>query len=90
MQINGRRTTCETIMVDIDPEEVLTKLYRRSTPNGLDHINVNDGHWYRIDGHDYHKNEKLYSKDRAATEIELSEYEAYRIFIRLIRKLNSK
>lgn len=90
MQMNGTRTTRETITIDIDPREFLTKIYQRSIPSGLDHINTRDGHWYRVDGHDYHKNEELYEKDRAATEVELAEKESYHTLMRLLAKLGSK
>lgn len=90
MQVNGTRTTYETITVDIDPREFLTKIYERSIPSGLDHINTGDGHWYRVDGHDYHKNEELYAKDRAATDLELAEKESYHTLMRLLPRLASK
>lgn len=90
MQMNGTRTTRETISVDIDPMEFLTKIYERSIPSGLDHINTSDGHWYKVGGHDYHKREELYAEDRVATETELAEKEAYHTLMRLLTKLGSK
>lgn len=90
MQINGTRTIRETIAVDIDPREFLTKIYERSIPSGLDHINTRDNHWYKVDGRDYHKNEELYAKDRPATELELAEKESYHTLMRLLTRLSSK
>lgn len=90
MQMNGTRTTRETITVDIDPKEFLTKIYQRSVPPGLHHINTNDNHWYKVDGRDYHKNEELYAKDRPATELELAEKESYHTLMRLLTRLSSK
>jgi hypothetical protein len=90
VQVNGTRTTHETITVDIDPKEFLTKIYHRSIPLGLDHINMSDKHWYKVDGHDYHKNEELYAKDRPATELELVEKESYHTLMRLLTRLSSK
>lgn len=90
MQIDGKRVIHETIIVDIDPKEFLTKIYKRSIPSGLGHINMRDKHWYKVDGHDYHKNEELYKKVRPATELELAEKESYHTLMRLLTRLNSK
>ena len=90
MQMSGKRTTTENVTVDIDPKEFLTKIYNRSVPSGLNYINTSDGHWYRVDGHDYHRNEELYAKDRAATEMELAEKEAYHTLMQLLTRLGSK
>jgi hypothetical protein len=35
MQMNGTRTTHETITVDIDPREFLTKIYQRLIPSDM-------------------------------------------------------
>lgn len=90
MIVKGKRTTVDTVVVDVNPREVLAKIYDMSIPNGLDNIG-DDGFWYKQvwykqDGFDYHKQEELYEKDRAATEQELEMQRAYRIFTNFIRE----
>lgn len=67
MIVKGRRTVVDYINVEVDAREVLMSIYERSLPSGLSHLS-DDGFWYKVCSRDYHKNEELYEKDRAATE----------------------
>lgn len=77
MNVKGKRTTVDYVDVSVDVKEILSEIYRKAIPSGLDHLNPTDGFWYKKDGHDYHKNEVLYEKDRKATEVELQMLHAY-------------
>ncbi len=78
MIVKGKRTWAEYHDVEIDTSKVLENIYYHSTPRGLSHLS-DDGHWYKVSGHDYHKNEELYDKDRLATPEEIEMKKAYRI-----------
>jgi len=78
MIVKGKRTWFEYHDVEVDTSNVLENIYYHSAPIGLSHIS-DDGHWYKVSGHDYHKNEELYDKDRLATPEEIEMKKAYRI-----------
>jgi hypothetical protein len=80
--MRGKRTTVDHVDVEIDTDQVLQKIYAHFIPQGMNFINEDDGFWYKVDGHDYHRNEELYEKARQATEEELEFHKANR----LIRK----
>lgn len=84
MKVQGRRTNVEYLEVEVDLRELLTSIYKRSLPSGLSHIGE-DGCWYKVDGHDYHKNEKLYARAREATPDELELEKAYYVLMKFVR-----
>lgn len=86
MLVKGKRTVVDYINVEIDPRDVIASIYDQERPAGLSHLSE-DGYWYKVCGHDYHKNDELYEKDRPATPQELELQKAYRVFAKLLYKV---
>lgn len=87
MIVKGKRTVVDTVDVEVNAREVISKIYSMSVPRGLEYIG-DDGFWYKQTGFDYHKREELYDKDRQATEWELEMQKAYRTFVNFMREQN--
>lgn len=78
MIIRGTKT--EPIDIDVEPYALINAVvgliqtkFNDGIPGGKDGYVDKDGYWWVYSGHDYHKNESMYKKDRMATveEIEL-------------------
>lgn len=84
MKVQGTQTIKETrnVDVEINPKEVLRKIWWESTtkPEGAEYIR--DGYWYIHDYFDYHKRYDVEKKDREATTEELSLYNAYLLLVK--------
>ncbi len=83
MIVKGKRIWTEYHNVEVDVRSVLTEIYEKSIPSGLRHLS-DDGYWYKVCGHDYHRNEELYDKDRLATPEEIEMKKAYRTFRKFV------
>lgn len=87
MKVKGKRTSVEYHDVEIDPETVLDLIYKQALPDGMDHIRINTGHWYRESGFDYHKREELYTKCHPASKEELEFFKALELVRKKVREL---
>lgn len=87
MKVKGTHVIRETVEVDVDPKEIIHKLFmdwKQNLPDGkkIEWIDQKSGKWVYEEG-DYHSDWDVSVRD--ATEEEIEQYKAFKFIESLIK-----